>query len=340
MHGYAGNINKYSEHSVCKNRQSGFSFTPVAIPDCSFSITYRDTSVWIGSCFASNIGEAMKSLKFHCEVNPFGALYNPESIVLALRMLCERNLLSSEDLFEFDELWSSFCFHSSFSDIDKTKALEKMNKQLSVAADKLYAAKYLFITFGTAYVFRLKTSGKVVGNCHKLPLDNFVLQCLSVDEIVEQYVDFVNNIAKTLPELKIIFSISPVRHLKDGAHNNQISKSILLLAVDKLINLFPERCFYFPAFEIVMDELRDYRFYEKDLCHLSETAIDYIKMLFINSMVNEQDKKIIEKIENLNLARAHRPLNTETNIYRKFIENTDKKEIELKIQYPYLDWSK
>jgi hypothetical protein len=280
----------------------------------------------------------MKSLKFHCEVNPFGALYNPASISLALNMLLRKDLLPADDLFEFNELWSSFLFHSSFSDIDKSKTLEKMNKQLSVASNTLYTAKYLFITFGTAYVFRLKTSGKIVGNCHKLPSVNFIHECLSVDEIVKQYVDFVNNIAKVLPELKIVFSVSPVRHLKNGAHDNQISKSILILAVDKLINLFPDKCFYFPAFEIVLDELRDYRFYEKDLCHLSEIAIDYVKNVFINSIICEQDRIIMKEIEKLNLARDHRPFNTTTNSYRTFVENTDKKEIELKKQYPYLNW--
>jgi hypothetical protein len=177
-----------------------------------------------------------------------------------------------------------------------------------------------------------------VGNCHKLPATNFDHECLSIEDIVEQYRDFVDNIAETLPDMKIVFSVSPVRHLKDGAHNNQISKSILILAIEQLTNLFPGRCFYFPAYEIVLDELRDYRFYEKDMQHLSDIAIDYIKMLFINAMVSESDQKIIKEVEKLNLARAHRPFNTNTDIYRKFVENTDKKESELKKQYPYLAW--
>jgi hypothetical protein len=335
---YVPSIEKYANHSIIENKDGAFSFTPVTIPDYPFRITYRDSSVWIGSCFTSNIGETMKLLKFHCEVNPFGALYNPVSILMALKMLLSKNLLSSDDLFEFNELWSSFCFHSSFSDIDKSKTLEKMNKQLVVASNILYKSKYLFITFGTAYVFRSKTSGEIVGNCHKLPPENFVQECLSVDEIVQQYIDFVNDISKILPEIKIVFSVSPVRHLKNGAHDNQISKSILILAVDKLVNLFPDRCFYFPAFEIIIDELRDYRFYEKDLCHLSETATDYVQKVFIDSMIGEQDKKIMKEIKKLNLAREHRPFNTNTSIYRKFIENTDKKEIELKKQYPDLNW--
>ncbi|MDR1169204.1 MAG: GSCFA domain-containing protein [Prevotellaceae bacterium] len=324
--------------SLSENRQGGFSFTPAAIPDYPFRMTYSDISVWIGSCFTSNTGDAMKKAKFHCEINPFGALYNPASILLALKMLIGRTRLSTEDLFEFNELWSSFCFHSSFSDIDRSKALTRMNRQLSVASNRLYAAKYLFITFGTAYVFRLKTSGEIVGNCHKLPSDNFVHTRLSVEEIVKQYTDFVNDISKLLPELKTVFSISPVRHLKNGTHDNQISKSILIMAVDKLMDAFPDRCFYFPAFEIVMDELRDYRFYEKDMCHLSETAIDYVRKVFVDSIVDEQDRKIMKEIEKLNLARAHRPFNTDTGIYRKFIENMDKKENELKKLYPYLDW--
>jgi hypothetical protein len=338
MHGPVVNIDEHSNRSVYESKQSGFAFTPVKVPDYHFKITYRDTSVWIGSCFTSNIGEAMKSLNFHCEVNPFGALYNPASILLGLKMLLGKKQLSSRDLFKFNELWSSFLFHSSFSDIDRSKALEKMNKQLSLASNRLYSAKYLFITFGTAYVFRSKTSGEIVGNCHKLPSTDFTQECLPIDEIVKQYVDFVNSITEILPDLKIVFSISPVRHLKNGAHDNQISKSVLILAVDRLTNIFPDSCFYFPAFEIVMDELRDYRFYGNDLCHLSETAIDYVRKAFIDSMIDEQDKAIIKEIEKLNLARSHRPFHTDTNSYRKFIENTDKKEAELKKQYPYLDW--
>jgi hypothetical protein len=324
--------------SVIEEKHGGFSFTPVKTLDYPFRITYRDTSVWIGSCFTSNTGEAMKLLKFHCAVNPFGALYNPASILSALQMLLGKTLLSPEDLFDFNELWFSFRFHGSFSDIDKSKALVKMNEQLSFASDKLYDSKYLFITFGTAEVFRLRTSGEIVGNCHKLPSANFIHERLSIEEIVKPYTDFINNTTKILPELKMVFSVSPVRHLKNGAHNNQINKSILVLAIDKLTNLFPDRCFYFPAYEIVIDELRDYRFYEKDMCHLSETAIDYIKKVFIDSMLNEQDSKIVQEVKNLNSARAHRPFNTETSSYRKFVENTNNKENELRRQYPYLAW--
>jgi hypothetical protein len=156
---------------------------------------------------------------------------------------------------------------------------------------------------------------------------------------VKQYADFVDDVTKSLPEIRILFSVSPVRHLKNGAHDNQISKSILILAVDKLTRLFPDRCFYFPAFEIVLDELRDYRFYEKDLCHLSETAIEYVFKVFANSMLGKQDMKIMQEIEKLNLARAHRPLNTNTNMYRKFVETTNTKETELKKLYPHLEWN-
>jgi hypothetical protein len=319
-------------------RHGGFSFTPVTVYDYPFKITYHDRSIWIGSCFTSNIGETMKSLKFHCEINPFGALYNPMSILSGLKMLINKKQLSDNDLFEFNELWSSYYFHSSFSDTDRTKALSKMNNQLSNASDSLYHSKYLFITFGTAYVFRLKTSGAIVNNCHKLPSTNFIHECLSIDEIVNQYTGFINSIENILPELKIVFSLSPVRHLKNGTHDNQISKSILLLAIDKITGLFPNRCFYFPAYEIVMDELRDYRFYEKDLCHLSETAINYIRNMFIDSMVDEHDRQIMNEVTKLNLARAHRPFNTNTDSYMKFIANINQKENELKNAYPHLNW--
>ncbi|MDR1896433.1 MAG: GSCFA domain-containing protein [Prevotellaceae bacterium] len=314
-------------------------FTPVAVPDYPFKLSYGEASFWIGSCFTDNIGNAMKSLKFHCEVNPVGVLYNPFSILATLEMLAEKSKLKPDDLFEFNELWSSFLFHGSFSGTDKMKTLENMNNKLALASNSLYNSRYLFITFGTAYVYQLKDSGEIVANCHKLPATKFEHKLLTTNEIVEQYSRFINKITELLPELRIIFSVSPVRHLKDGAINNQIGKSILILSINEIIDAFPDKCHYFPAYEIVTDELRDYRFYAKDMCHLSEIAIEHINKVFVNSMLNEQALKIMREIEKLNIARSHRPFHRDTNSYRQFVDNTNKMEAELQKRYPCLNWN-
>lgn len=280
----------------------------------------------------------MRGLRFHCEVNPFGALYNPQSILDSLNLLASKRQLTADDLFVHDELWSSFMFHSSFSDPDRNRALEKMNRQLSLAAEHLCSTQYIFITFGSAYVYRLKTTGRTVGNCHKLPASRFTLERLSEDEIVDKYSEWIEQIAMQLPYTRIIFTVSPVRHLKHGMHGNQLSKACLLLSIERLTERFPNRCFYFPAYEIVLDELRDYRFYDKDLCHISETGVEHIKQMFISAMVSPQARGVIKEIEKLNLARQHRPFHANTAAHTKFIASTNRKEAELKAKYPYMNW--
>jgi len=312
-------------------------YTEVDIPEYPFRITYKDNLFWIGSCFTTNIGEAMKTLKFHCEVNPFGALYNPISILSGLKIILNKQSLTGDDLFERNELWNSFLFHSSFSNPDKTTALDNMNKQLKEASANLFNCNYLFITFGTAYSFILKNSGQIVGNCHKIPAREFDHIRLSINYITEEYNTFIKYISKLLPGIKIVFSVSPIRHFKDGAHNNQISKSILLMAIDEIVKT-NENCFYFPSYEIVLDELRDYRFYSKDMCHLSETAIEHILNKFTDTVIDADTHGIMKEIAKLNTLKAHRTFNANTNAHKKFIESIDLKEGELKNKYPYLNW--
>ncbi|MDR0560392.1 MAG: GSCFA domain-containing protein [Prevotellaceae bacterium] len=300
--------------------------TQIEIPRYPFKISYKDSLFWIGSCFANNTGEAMKLLKFNSMVNPFGAMYNPCSILTALDLLMSKTELNSEDLFLHNELWSSFFFHGSFSDIDKCKAIKRMNDAIKDASNVLYSCSFLFVTFGTAYVYRLKNSGKIVGNCHKLPASHFLHERLTVEEITELYETFVTKIVNLLPHLRIIFSLSPVRHFGDGAHNNQLSKAVLMLSIEKLTEKFPEKCFYFPAYEIVMDELRDYRFYDRDMCHVSEQGIEHVRKIFIQALMEPRTQEIIKEVESLNLAKKHRPLHENTSLYKKFIESINKKE--------------
>jgi len=313
-------------------------YTFVDIPIYPYKLTYKDKSFWIGSCFTTNIGNAIKQLKFHCEINPFGALFNPMSILSGLNLLLQKKTISSNNLFQANELWNSFLFHSSFSDIEQEKTLSTMNSRIISAGNVLSESKFLFITFGTAYVFKLKSSGEIVGNCHKLPSNEFYRERLTVEEITKEYSAFIQEIVQQCPNIKIVFSVSPIRHLSDGAHNNQLSKSILLMAIDNLINKYSDTCFYFPSYEIVLDELRDYRFYDNDMCHISQLTIDHIKEKFINSMISATDSEIIKEIAKLNSSRLHKPSHTNTQTYKSFIAKIDEREAALKELYPYLCW--
>jgi hypothetical protein len=313
-------------------------YTPVEIPDYPFRLTYRDASLWTGSCFTENIGSMLYALRFHCEINPFGPLYNPVSILSGLEMLLNREHIAPDTLFESNELWLSFMFHSLIADTDREQAARKMNDAIDRGASTLHRADALFGTFGTAYTFVLKSTGKTVSNCHKLPSSMFEHKLLSSDAIVKAYSAFVAKLLNLKPALRIVFSVSPIRHTGNGAHANQISKATLLLAVDELLRRFPESCFYFPAYEIVMDELRDYRFYAQDLRHLSDTAVEHIRQKFTAALIDAKEYGLMKEIEHLNRAREHRPLHSNTKTYINFVKTLAAKEADLQAKNPHLRW--
>ena len=309
--------------------------TTVDIPKYPFGLRYSDSAFWIGSCFAAEIGETMRRLRFDCCVNPFGSLYNPLSIVAGLRLLMNETRFSDDDLFRANGLWHSFMFHGAFSRRDRSECLAVVNARLASAAEALRRSKYLFVTFGTAYVFEHKSNRIVVGNCHKLPSGEFVKRKLTVDEIVSEYETLLDELQTNNRNLKTIFSVSPIRHFAEGAHGNALSKATLLLASDKITKKDEKRRFYFPAYEILLDELRDYRFYASDMCHPSETARDYISERFTSAMVSSEAIPAMRDVHKLNLARNHRPLHADGDEYAAFVERVDKLEQELVRKYPH-----
>ena len=219
-------------------------------------------------------------------MNPFGTLYNPSSIAEAIRMLLQPEQFTGDDLFQHEGIYHSFSHHSRFSSPSETECLANINRRLFSSADTILKAQRMILTFGTAWVYKLKSSGKVVSNCHRLPEKMFDRQLLTVGEIVAEWKSLLLSLWKQNPELKILFTVSPIRHWKDGAHGNQLSKATLLLAIDALQKEFPEHTAYFPAYEIMMDELREYRFYADDMLHPSTTAIEYIWERFTGSMLH------------------------------------------------------
>ena len=244
---------------------------------------------------------------FTANVNPFGVVYNPASLAGSLQKLIDRQSYTEADLFLYEGVYHSFSHHSRFSGTDKAAVLEKINTRLADASDFLQEATLLIITFGTAYVYRLASTGKTVSNCHKLPAREFEEKRLTVEQITEQWNPLIRDIRTINPDLKILFTISPIRHWKNGANANQLSKAVLLLAVDEIIQS-NRQCFYFPAYEIVLDDLRDYRFYADDLIHPNSQAIAYIWEKFCGAYFDPSTVELIREYEKNQKFLNHRKI--------------------------------
>ncbi|MDH6306959.1 hypothetical protein M2459_003608 [Parabacteroides sp. PF5-5] len=310
--------------------------TEVSIPRAAFDFSYQDETMLIGSCFAENIGGKMEENKLAVDVNPFGVLYNPASIAQSLKMLLHPAHLVAGDLFEYEGVYHSFTHHSRFSSHSEAESLDKINHRLAVSSANLGTVSRLIVTFGTAYVYRLKRTGEVVSNCHKLPEKLFTRERLSAGAIVDEWNALLLSLWEQNPELKILFTVSPVRHWKDGAHHNQLSKASLLLAVDELQNRYPDRIAYFPAYEIVMDELRDYRFYADDMLHPSPLAVAYIWERFTASFLSAESQQIMKEWQEVQKAINHKPFQPESETYRRFISQTLLKAEQINNKFPYI----
>lgn len=309
--------------------------TPIEPINPLFDISHHNKILMIGSCFANNIGHKLLESKFNITLNPFGTLYNPISIKKGLEILLNQKLLTEKDIFFDKGVYSSFYFHSSFSSIDKTEYLKKVNESIENASIKLRDANLLIITFGTAYVYEEITTREVVGNCHKLPASNFNRYRLGITNIVDSWTDLINELNRINPKLKIIFTVSPIRHLRDGAHDNQLSKSTLLLAIEEINKRFAQTS-YFPSYEIMMDDLRDYRFYESDMCHPSPLAVDYIWEIFDKTYFDDQTRKIILRWNKVRQNLMHRPLNPHGEEYMLFLKQSLLKLNSFQSEYPFI----
>lgn len=312
-------------------------YTQLTYPKPLFQFSYQDPILLLGSCFVENIGTRMTDLKFQTDVNPFGTLYNPASISHAIRRLIEPEPYREKDLFSANGLFHSFDHHSRFSALSVETCLDQINTRLDASACFFRRCRRLIITWGTSWVYRLKETGAIVGNCHKLPERSFVRQRLSVSDIVDDWKVLLGELLHINPELKILFTVSPIRHWKDGAHGNQLSKATLLLAIDELNQLFPEQTAYFPSYEIMMDELRDYRFYADDMLHPSTTAIEYIWERFTGSMLSPDSLSILKEWKDIQKAINHKPFQPESEAYKRFISQTLLKMERLNEKFPYFD---
>jgi hypothetical protein len=316
-------------------------FTEIQIPEFPWKLDYSRSMMLMGSCFSENIGQKLLDLKFGADMNPFGILYNPESIANSLQILLEKRLFTENDLFQDQGLWNSFYHHSRFSDVDRDQTLENINSRIVSSHEFLKTADFLIVTFGTAWIYELKRTGQIVSNCHKVPAPEFKRFRLGVFEIVEKWRELAEKLWQFNPNLKLIFTVSPIRHWKDGAVENQLSKATLLLAVDQLIRGFGDlSCRYFPSYEIMMDELRDYRFYAEDMLHLSPVAVDHIFERFCAAMVSPESMKTSGQVAKIMKALQHRPFNPKSPEYEKFLRANLDEIAQLKNRFPGLDWEK
>lgn len=316
-------------------------YTAADIPDNLPRMTQAGRVMLLGSCFAANMGTRLQEAKFRCDVNPYGVLYNPRSISAALREMLGGKEYAEEDLFQYRGLWHSPMHHGVFSSEKAEDTLESINRRLRSARETLKnGPDYLLITFGTAWVYEDKATGGIVANCHKLPEKNFVRRRLSVDEIVEDYTSLLSRMSARNPKLKVLFTVSPIRHVRDGMHANQLSKATLLLAVDALQAAFRGMVYYFPAYELLLDELRDYRFYAEDMVHPSEVAVRYVWERFSRACFTAEALQIMEENENIRKALSHKPFYPASDEYKRFLGQIVLKIDRLNGKYPYLDFQK
>jgi len=307
--------------------------TVVEIPEFKKKITYSSSLLFIGSCFSEEIGNKLEQYLFNIDLNPFGIIYNPASIAQSLQILIDKLSFSKNDIFKRGQLWLSFYHHSRFSSTSQEELLKMINQRIEKAHYQLINADFLFITFGTAWVYKLKETGQVVANSHKLPQKNFIRVMLSVDEIIQGLTKIFDKLLYLNSKLNIILTVSPVRHWKDGAIGNQYSKASLLVAIHKLIDKY-ENVKYFPSYEIVMDELRDYRFYSDDMLHIGTQGVEYIWLRFKQTFFDETTENTIKEVDKVIKALHHRPHNKDTQEYRKFLDSTMEKIMLLRKYHP------
>lgn len=304
--------------------------TQVNIKPLNHFIHYGDILLFLGSCFADEVFGICRGLGFNAMVNPFGVLYNPASIAQSVERMDSGKPFGHEEVIGVGEgQYCTFSHNTAFWNKAEAMLLEQVNQSLAEAHAHFQKAQWIVISLGTSWIFRDKETQKVVSNCHKLPANRFERQFLSV----EQSSQYLSEIVKQHPEKQFIFTVSPLRHLKDGLHENQLSKAALLLAVDEVCKGFGN-AHYFPAYEILLDELRDYRFYKEDMVHPTEQAVRYIWDRFTDFAIDPKEKTAMKVAAELRQMLQHRPLFPESEAFKRFEQLKEKKINELKRNFP------
>lgn len=321
--------------------------TKIPIQEGNPKVSYNSRIVSLGSCFAVNIGEKFEYFKFRNVINPFGILFHPLALEKTIRFASENKVFTGADIFFQTDRWNHYDAHSDLSAPDATELLHNLNTATATLRAAIIDATHITITLGTAWVYRLIETGELVANCHKVPQKEFTKELLDVNAISNSLKNILSLIAQLNSTATVIFTVSPVRHIKDGFTENQWSKANLIAAlhttlqVPPLLRQFAEahvgaRGLYFPSYEIMMDELRDYRFYAEDMIHPNQIAINYIWQRFSDSWISAEAQQTMKLADNIQKSLLHRPFNTESDNHKKFLENLGTKIASLQQQHPHI----
>lgn len=315
---------------LCMNLQ-----TKIPLKPQQPKIDYNSELLLIGSCFAENIGQKFSYFKYKSLVNPFGILFHPKGIETFLWMATQRESYAETDLFYHNEQWHCFDAHSRLSHPDKEYLLQSLNGALEKTYQKIQSATHICITLGTAWVYRLQALDMVVANCHKVSQKEFSKELLSVEEVTQCLLNSMGLIKSLNPNVKVVFTVSPVRHSKDGFVENNRSKSHLIAGIHQVIKK-DTAAVYFPSYEIMMDELRDYRFYNADMIHPSDVAIDYIWEYFKQTWISNKALIVMNKVKEVQSAISHRPFNPNSRQHQQFLEKLEQKKSEIQKEYSFI----
>ena len=307
--------------------------TEINIKPLEKTIRYADGLLFLGSCFADEVGGICRGLGFDALVNPFGVLYNPASIAQVVERLHNGKPFSHDDVIAVGEgQYCTFSHNTAFWNESENALLEQVNEGLDRSHKHFLKSKWVVLSLGTSWVFHNKETQQVVANCHKLPANQFEREFLTM----EQSTALLSALIKQHPDKQFIFTVSPLRHLKDGLHENQLSKAALLLAVNQVCKQF-ENVHYFPAYEILLDELRDYRFYKEDMVHPTDQAVRYIWERFVDFAIDPKEKPAMQAAAELRQMLHHRPMFPESESYRKFELLREQRISEMKRNYPNIN---
>ena len=302
--------------------------TQIPLSKINNPIDYNSKVISIGSCFAENMAEKFDYFKFQNVTNPFGIIFNSVSIEKIIERTVQENWFTEKDVFFHNERWHCFEVHSDLSNSDREELLETLNKAISETNKKLKEATHIIITYGTSWIYRNIQSEEIVANCHKVPQKQFSKELLSVDDIHKSIQNTIDLIQTINPNINFIFTISPVRHIKDGFTENQLSKSHLFTALDQVFKNHNSQFTihnYFPSYEIMMDELRDYRFYSEDMLHPNQIAIDYIWKLFSENYIAPNSFSTMQEVNEIQKSLRHRSFNPESEQHQKFLYKLEQK---------------
>lgn len=312
--------------------------TEIACAEGADKIDHQSGIVLLGSCFSEHINEKFQYFKFDSFINPFGILFNPVAIETAVQHCVDRSTYSKKDLLEHGDTWLSLDHHSTFDQRNPKQVLADINREIENGHQALLKASHVIITLGTSWAYQWKEDQRIVGNCHKIPQRLFNKKLLSSDEILASLKQIIFLIRSINKQTRFIFTVSPVRHLKDGFIENTLSKSLLHKAIHDIIK--EEEISYFPSYEIMMDDLRDYRFYQKDLVHPNDMAVDYIWTLFSESWISKEALHTMNDIEEIQKSLAHRPFDPDSEAHKLFLAKLEKRIQIIEDKFPQINFNK